>query len=84
MSDPSAIGTAPLARKARALVLKIDECLPHIAAACILQAAHGMKYDGPTFNVELEALRSELDALVRAEAPFDDEAAITSAQGEQP
>lgn len=42
------------------LVSKLDEVAPHVANAFVLNAAHGMRYDGPNYAEELSAARALL------------------------
>jgi len=50
---------------AQALVVKLDECAPHITSAFLLQQVHGGQYTGPTYAAELGALRAALAATSR-------------------
>lgn len=52
---------------ARALVEKLDECLPGIESAFAFQWAHGIEYSGPQYGEALEALRAALSQPIGQE-----------------
>jgi hypothetical protein len=52
----------PLHDAAKALVDKLDLCIPAINGQFVIAHIHGMDYKGPTFGVELEVLRAVLAA----------------------
>ena len=52
--------TTPEREALRALVEKLDECLPHMSRAFAFAQVHGQGYSGPTFGKELEAARKAL------------------------
>ena len=54
------IDPADLEMKARALVLALERCDRAIVGAFAFSAIHGNEYDGPTYGVELDALRELL------------------------
>lgn len=47
---------------AKALVAKLDECLPHIDNAFVMEAIRGRPYSGPQYGKELETLRTALSS----------------------
>lgn len=50
----------PLIERARAFVTKLDECQPYIDSAFFQMHNHGIPYTGPTYGVELDALRAAI------------------------
>lgn len=53
--EPIDVGTA-----ARALVVKLDACAPHVADAFLHRQLRCGLYDGPTYEAELAALKTAL------------------------
>ncbi len=54
---------ATLEAVARAFVAKLDECIPHIDNAFLMEMSRGRPYSGPNYAKELADLRTILDAL---------------------
>lgn len=50
--------------RARALVNALDHCKEVIDGAFVMAHIHGARYNGPSYGVELDALRQSLDALL--------------------
>lgn len=52
----------PLRDAAEAVLAKLEAAVPAIDSLCVLASVHGTPYSGPTFGVELTALRAALPA----------------------
>ncbi len=60
MLEAQAAEIALLRATGAALVSKLDECEPHIAAAFLMEQMHGGQYTGPQWDVALAEFRAAL------------------------
>lgn len=63
MTTESILALTAVVRCASAMLAKLDECQPHIDAAFALRYVHGMRYDGPQYGIERDALRDSLQSI---------------------
>jgi hypothetical protein len=58
--DAAAERLAQIEALAVALTKKLRECEPYISGAFMLSTVHGMRYQGPSYGKDLEALEAAL------------------------